>query len=939
MASQSDTARSASHRPNFGLNEWVVDEQRQRYLSDPDSVDRPWRDFFARPVFPSVPGSRRSADGGARSASSSASGEPQDGPVPTASATERDDSGEAALRAVRVAALIHAYRVRGHLAADTNPLTPQPVAILPELDLAAFGFRDADRAQEVVVDGFARRTTMTLDDVQSALREFYCRTAGFEYMHIRDLHERNWIQQRVEGPQRRTDRAEQLRILYRLGAAEAFEAFLQTKYVGQKRYSLEGGESAIVLLDALLLRAVEDGAGEAVIGMAHRGRLNVLANTIGKSYAQIFHEFEDLVDIRSVQGSGDVKYHLGAEGVYRALDGRTIAVSVVANPSHLGIVGPVAQGVVRAKQDLAAGRGKPFPVLPIIVHGDAAFAGQGVVAETLNLSQLPGYRTGGTVHVVVNNQVGFTTSPASGRSSTYATDVARMVDAPIFHVNGDDPEAVDRVARLAFDYRGTFHKDVVVDLVCYRRHGHSEVDDPSITQPLMYDHIDAKASVRTLYAEALLRRGDVSERQVEGARRNYHDHLERAFAETRAPLTAPGPREGPGTEDGSVAARRGATSIDEVTARRVIASQTDLPQGFTVHPRILPQLKRRSTMLDSGTVDWATAETLAIGSLLLDGVPVRLTGQDSRRGTFGQRHAVLTDRLTGAEHTPLSSLGPQAASFAPYDSMLSELAALAFEYGYALARPEALVLWEAQFGDFANGAQTVVDEYIASSEQKWGQRSPVTLLLPHGLEGQGPDHSSARIERFLQLCAQGNMTVALPSVPSNYFHLLRQQALDGTRRPLVVFTPKSMLRSKAVTSALAEFTQGGFRPVLPDDTVDPVQVERVLLCSGKVFHDLDAHRRGSGSKDTAIVRVERLYPFPEEELTTELARFPGTAEVRWVQEEHENQGAWSFVASRLHRLAGRPVDCVSRPEAPAPAVGSARRHSLEQEALVTSAFQ
>ncbi|MER6273619.1 multifunctional oxoglutarate decarboxylase/oxoglutarate dehydrogenase thiamine pyrophosphate-binding subunit/dihydrolipoyllysine-residue succinyltransferase subunit [Streptomyces sp900105755] len=914
VESKSHTGRPVPQVLEFGLNAWVVDEQWRQYLDDPASVDQTWRDFFATPA--TLPAQQ----------------------VRTATARRPDGGDEAAVRAVRVAALIHAYRVRGHLVADTDPLTPQPAAGHPELDITAFGLHGTDTDEEFVVDGFAGQATMRLGDVLDALRESYCRTVGFEYMHIQDSRERRWIQQRAEGPQHRPDRAEQLQILYRLGAAEAFETFLQTKYVGHKRYSLEGGESAIVLLDALLRRAIKDGVREAVIGMAHRGRLNVLANIVGKSYAQLFHEFEDAVDIRSVQGSGDVKYHLGAEGTYQALDGGSIAVSVVANPSHLEIVGPVAQGVVRAKQDQAADQDGLFPVLPVAVHGDAAFAGQGVVAETLNMSQLPGYGTGGTVHVVVNNQVGFTTLPANGRSGTYATAVARMVEAPILHVNGDDPEAVDRVARLAFDYRRTFHKDVVIDLICYRRHGHSEVDDPSITQPVMYDRIDAKASVRTLYAETLVRRGDIGERQVDGARRNYRDHLERAFAETRA-LPAPAPAEDlPRTGAGPAAGRRTATAIDEATARRVIASQTGLPSGFTVHPRVLPQLRRRAETLDTGTVDWATAETLAIGSLLLEGVPVRLAGQDSRRGTFGQRHAVLTDRRTGAEHTPLGSLGPQAASFAPYDSMLSELAALAFEYGYAQARPEALVLWEAQFGDFANGAQTVVDEYIASSEQKWGQRSAVTLLLPHGLEGQGPDHSSARIERFLQLCAQDNMTVAMPSLPGNYFHLLRQQALDG-RRPLVVLTPKSMLRSKAAVSALAEFTRGGFRPVLPDGTADPAQVTRVLLCSGKVFYDLDSHRHAAGSADTAIVRVERLYPFPEEELTAELARFPAAADVRWVQEEPENQGAWSFVAPRLHRLTRRAVECVARPEAPAPAVGSARRHAVEQKTLVSSAFR
>jgi 2-oxoglutarate dehydrogenase E1 component len=934
MASQSDTARTVVHGLDFGLNAWVVDEQRQRFLHDPGSVAETWRDFFATPgalaVAPSSPIPAARVPSPAR-------------PGGAVFAPDHEDGDEAALTAVRVAALIHAYRVRGHLIAGTDPLTAHPSAAHPELDLAAFGLHHTDQARNVVVDGFAGHAVTTLAEVLGALREFYCGSAGFEYMHIQDSRQRRWIQQRVERPQHRPDRARQLRILYRLGAAEAFETFLQTKYVGHKRYSLEGGESAVVLLDALLHSAIQDGVAETVIGMAHRGRLNVLANIIGKSYAQIFSEFEDAVVLGSVQGSGDVKYHLGAEGTYRAVHGGTIGVSVVANPSHLEIVGPVTQGVVRAKQDLAAEHSGAARVLPVVVHGDAAFAGQGVVAETLNMSQLPGYRTGGTVHVVVNNQVGFTTSPASGRSSTYATDVARMVEAPIFHVNGDDPEAVDRVARLAFEYRQTFHKDVVVDLVCYRRHGHSEVDDPSITQPLMYDRIDARASVRTLYAEALVERGDISERQVEGARHDYQDHLERAFAETRMLPTPRSAQDVPGTGAGPGNAprptRRAVTAIGEATVRQVIATQADLPQDLTVHPRVLPQLHRRTAALETGTVDWATAEMLAIGSLLLEGVPVRLAGQDSRRGTFGQRHAVLTDRRTGAEHTPLRSLGPRAAGFAPYDSMLSELAALAFEYGYALARPEALVLWEAQFGDFANGAQMVVDEYIASSEQKWGQRSAVTLLLPHGLEGQGPDHSSARVERFLQLCAQDNMTVAMPSLPGNYFHLLRQHALGGSKRPLVVFTPKSMLRSKAATSGLAEFTQGCFRPVLPDETMDPARVTRVLLCSGKVFYDLDAHRHASGSTDTAIVRVERLYPFPDEELAAELARFPSAADVRWVQEEPENQGAWSFVASRLHRLARRAVECVSRPEAPAPAVGSARRHGAEQKALVTSAFQ
>ncbi|WP_377273060.1 multifunctional oxoglutarate decarboxylase/oxoglutarate dehydrogenase thiamine pyrophosphate-binding subunit/dihydrolipoyllysine-residue succinyltransferase subunit [Peterkaempfera sp. SMS 1(5)a] len=913
VISPSGHAPSVSDRLEFGINEWLVDEIRQQYLRDPDSVDVVWREYFRG----SAP-SREAVSGRAGAA-----------------ADER--GADFVAKAVRVAAVIHSYRVRGHLAAVTNPLSMEPSAGHPELELSGHGLDTVDISREFPVDGFAGRQVMTLGDVMGTLRGSYCGTTGFEYMHIQNQQERLWIQQRVEGPQSRPGRDEQLWILYRLGAAEAFETFLHTKYVGQKRYSLEGGESAIVLLDALLAQAARLGTREAVIGMAHRGRLNVLANIVGKPYAQIFDEFEDAVDIRSAQGSGDVKYHLGAAGTYRTADGRTIAVSVVANPSHLEIVGPVAQGVVRGRQDVAEGTREPFSVLPVVVHGDAALAGQGVVAETLNMSQLPGYRTGGTVHVAINNQLGFTTGPAVGRSSLYATDVARTVEAPVFHVNGDDPEAVVRVARLAFDYRLAFHKDVVIDLVCYRRHGHSEVDDPSITQPAMYDRIAMRPSVRKVYAESLRSAGDIDEQEVERARQGYRDQLDRAFAET-AGTSAPDRESLPAAVAVDLPVHRAVTAVGESTLRRILDTQTDLPADFTAHSRVLPQLRRRAAMLDAGNVDWATAEALAIGSLLLDGVPVRLAGQDSRRGTFGQRHAVLTDRNTGREHTPLNSLGPGAARFAAYDSLLSELAVLAFEYGYSLARPDALVLWEAQFGDFANGAQTVIDEYISSSEQKWGQRSGVALLLPHGLEGQGPDHSSARMERFLQLCADDNVTVANPSLPSNYFHLLRAQGLDTRRRPLVVFTPKSMLRLKTATSGLEEFSEGAFRPVVADATSDPARVERVLLCSGKFFYDLDAQRRESGADRTAIVRLERLYPFPADELRAELSRYPSGVEVRWVQEEPANQGAWTFVGPRVDRLVPAPVECVSRPAASAPAVGSARRHAAEQQDVARRAF-
>src|SRR6202042_2435729 len=600
--------------------------------------------------------------------------------------------------------------------------------------------------------------------------------------------------------------------------------------------SLEGGESLIPLLDTVISEAADAGLDEAVIGMAHRGRLNVLANVVGKSYGQIFKEFEGNLDPKSTQGSGDVKYHLGAEGIFTAASGKRIPTSLVANPSHLEASDPVTEGVVRAKQDVLDMSEEGFTVLPVLIHGDAAFAGQGVVAETLNLSQLRGYRTGGTVHIVVNNQVGFTTSPQYSRSSVYATDVARMIQAPIFHVNGDDPEAVARVGRLSFAYRETFRKDVVIDMVCYRRRGHNETDNPSFTQPLMYDLIEARRSVRKLYTESLIARGDLTMEEAEAALRDYQQQLERAFTETRDAAGLPAQ---PGTvlpaEIGERPVNHAAvpTAITVDAVKQIIDTQVDIPDWFTVHPRLKPQLDRRATMVAEDTVDWATGELLAIGSLLQDGRPVRLVGQDSRRGTFGQRHAVLVDRRTGEEDTPLKKLGNGQARFLGYDWLLSEFAAMGFEYGYSLARPEALVLWEAQFGDFMNGAQTIIDEFISSGEQKWGQRSGVVLLLPHGYEGQGPDHSSARVERFLSLCAQDNMTVAMPSSPASYSPLLRGQPLPGRRKPLIVFTPKSLLRLKAATSPVAAFTSGSFQCVLGDQPRDDAPGRNVLLCTGK----------------------------------------------------------------------------------------------------------
>ncbi|MEU9346816.1 multifunctional oxoglutarate decarboxylase/oxoglutarate dehydrogenase thiamine pyrophosphate-binding subunit/dihydrolipoyllysine-residue succinyltransferase subunit [Streptomyces sp. NPDC048278] len=848
-------------------------------------------------------------------------------------------------KAARVFELIHSYRVRGHVMADTDPLEYKQRKH-PDLDITEHGLTLWDLERDFAVGGFAGKAMMKLRDILGVLRDSYCRTTGIEFMHIQDPKQRKWIQDRVERPHSKMEREEQLRILRRLNAAEAFETFLQTKYVGQKRFSLEGGESVIPLLDAVLDSAAESRLDEVVIGMAHRGRLNVLANIVGKSYAQIFREFEGNLDPKSMHGSGDVKYHLGAEGTFTGLDGEQIKVSLAANPSHLETVDPVIEGIARAKQDIINKGGTDFTVLPVALHGDAAFAGQGVVAETLNMSQLRGYRTGGTVHIVINNQVGFTAAPESSRSSMYATDVARMIEAPIFHVNGDDPEAVVRVARLAFEFRQAFNKDVVIDLICYRRRGHNESDNPAFTQPLMYDLIDKKRSVRKLYTESLIGRGDITLEEAEQALQDYQGQLEKVFTEVREATAQPAAAPAHEPQDGFPVAVPTAVSAEVV--KRIAESQVNIPDYFTVHPRLLPQLQRRAAMIEDGTIDWGMGETLAIGSLLMEGTPVRLSGQDSQRGTFGQRHAVLIDRETGADYTPLLYLSEEQARYNVYNSLLSEYAVMGFEYGYSLARPDALVMWEAQFGDFTNGAQSIVDEYISAAEQKWGQTSGVTLLLPHGYEGQGPDHSSARIERFLQLCAQNNMTVAMPTLPSNYFHLLRWQVHNPHHKPLVVFTPKSMLRLKAAASKAEEFTSGQFRPVIGDDSVDPNAVRKVVFCTGKVYYDLEGERQKRGVTDTAIIRLERLYPLPGAELQAEVNKYPNAEKYLWTQEEPANQGAWPFIALNLidhldlavgaDVPAGERLRRISRPHSSSPAVGSAKRHQAEQEQLVREVF-
>ncbi len=672
--------------------------------------------------------------------------------------------------------------------------------------------------------------------------------------------------------------------------------------------------------------------------MAHRGRLNVLANIVGKKYSQIFREFEGNIDPRTVQGSGDVKYHLGAEGIFVSGLGDEIKVSVAANPSHLEAVDPVLEGIARAKQDVL-NKGAEYPVLPLLIHGDAAFAGQGVVAETLNLSQLRGYRTGGTIHVVVNNQVGFTTSPGSSRSSLYCTDVARMVQAPIFHVNGDDPEACIRVARLAFEYRQTFNKDVVIDLVCYRRRGHNEGDDPSYTQPLMYDLIEQKRSVRKLYTESLIGRGDITIDEAEQVLKDYQQQLERVFTEVREAssdavsewTTVPDYPDKPAGDT--------ATAVSQEVLKRIADAYITPPDGFTVHPKVMPQLQRRAAAIADGPIDWGTGEILALGALLMDGRPVRLAGQDSRRGTFVSRFATIIDRVNADEWTPLTNLTDDQAKFYIYDSLLSEYAALGFEYGYSVARPDALVLWEAQFGDFVNGAQTVIDEFISAGETKWRQQSGVVLLLPHGYEGQGPDHSSARIERFLTMCAEDAMVVAQPSTPASYFHLLRKHSLGEEHRPLIVFTPKSMLKRKEAASQPADFTGGSFRPFIGDDDADPSKVETLLLCSGRVTWDLMVERaKRDDAAAFAIGRVEQLYPRPVDDIRAEIAKYPNLKAVRWVQDEPENMGPWPHYALNVWPDLDITVEGVSRPASASPSVGTIKRHAEEQKSLIATAF-
>ena len=848
--------------------------------------------------------------------------------------------------------LIRAYRVRGHLQADVNPLGYQ-WRYHPELDPATYGLTVWDLDREFITGGLGGEDVLPLRDILKILREAYTRKVGSSFMHISNPEEKDWIQDRVE-PMRNADplsNEERRHIMKKLNAAEAFERFLHTKYIGHKRFSLEGSETMIPIIDTLLSDAAEAGMEEAVIGMAHRGRLNVLANILDKPYEQIFSEFEGNIDPSTTQGSGDVKYHLGSDSVFKNTSGDEIHVTLASNPSHLEAVNPVVQGMIRAKQDHLRGQDADAErdvlnaAFPLLVHGDAAFAGQGVVAETLNLSQLPGYKTGGTVHLVINNQIGFTTVPEDARSSTYATDIARAIEAPIFHVNGDDPEACVRIARLALQYRQRFNKDVVIDMMCYRVHGHNEGDEPTFTQPLLYEKIEEKRSPRKIHTEQLLRRGEVEPDEAEQLLDDYRGRLQEAFERTKDLEEKDAEKiiEQRTQRKGDDLLPRVETGADRAHLERVVEALTDLPDDFNVHRKLRRQFGKRSEFFhEKERIDWAFSESLALGSLLQEGTPVRMSGQDTRRATFSQRHAVLIDQEDGSEYTPLNNLSDDQAKLLIYDSLLSEYAVGGFEYGYSVEAPDALVVWEAQFGDFANGAQIVWDQFVSSAEQKWGQTSGLVALLPHGYEGQGPEHSSARLERFLQMCAEQNMIVANFSTPANYFHALRRQIKRDARKPLIVMTPKSLLRHPLCVSTPDELMSGSVQEVIPA-TADPLGVKRHVFCSGKVYYDLVRELEGNDAlrDQIAISRVEQFYPFPKEEVRDELKRYQSAQDVVWLQEEPANMGAWSFLQPRfnelleaLHGTCEERIRYIGRPASASPATGSAKVHKREQENFI-----
>lgn len=941
----------------FGPNGRFIAGLYARYLEEPGSVDPSWASFFdeldddARAVMRELEGASWAPRNGAldmeEEAAAAVPGETA-GPGESAAASVR----AATIDSIRALMLIRAYRVRGHLEADLDPLGLKPVEPHPELDPRTYGFTDADMDRPIFINHVLGLETATLREIMKAVRETYCGKIGVEFMHIQDPDQKAWIQERIESIHNQTQftKTGKRAILERLTAAEEFEQFLDKKYTGTKRFGLDGGESMIPALEQILKRGGQLGLEEVVIGMAHRGRLNVLANFLGKPFTAIFHEFQGgAVHPEDIGGSGDVKYHLGTSSD-REFDGNTVHLSLTANPSHLEAVNPVVVGKVRAKQMQRQDTSRDH-VMALLLHGDAAFAGQGLVAETLDLSELKGYRIGGTIHFIINNQIGFTTNPVNSRSGPYCSEVAKMIQAPIFHVNGDDPESVVHVARIAMEFRHAFKKDVVIDMFCYRRFGHNEGDEPAFTQPLMYKRIKEHPTVRDIYSTRLVDEDIVDRSEVDSMTSVWRTRLEEDFeaAKSYKPNKADwleGAWAGLDAARG-YGARRGYTAVPVETLKEIGAALSTPPENFTVNRKILRLLNAKRKMFESGEgIDWATGEALAFGSLLVEGHPVRLSGQDSIRGTFSQRHAALIDQETEDRYFPLNHIRDGQQPIEVVDSPLNEMGVLGFEYGYSLAEPRALVLWEAQFGDFSNGAQVIIDQFIASGEYKWLRMSGLVMLLPHGYEGQGPEHSSARLERYLQLCAEDNMQVVNCTTPANYFHVLRRQMHRNFRKPLIVMTPKSLLRHKRAVSTLDGFVPGStFHRVLYCDDVPsaPKEAKQVVLCSGKVYYDLLEAREERGIKDVHFLRLEQLYPFPADALAEELKPY-SHCHLVWCQEEPRNMGAWGFVEEFIEEVARelgfeRPQPrYAGRAAAASPATGQASRHRAQQEALIEDAL-
>jgi len=925
-------------------NEALLDEKYEKWTRNPEDVEPSWAAFFEGfELGCSRPGKNGVSPVGASDVPPPTGPAAQAGPATPTTASAGDPHFQ-----TKVEAIVYQYRALGHTIARVDPLTTEQKSN-PLLSLKEIGFEEADLDRTVSSRYFEEGRAMTLREMIDSLRSIYCGSIGAEFNHIQTPHIRNWVRQRIENRGNENGAAsanhrDVLRVLYE---AESFENFLHTKYVGSKRFSLEGGESLLVALETILNRCDKHGVLEIVMGMAHRGRLNVLANFLNKPLAVIFNEFSDDYVPEHTMGSGDVKYHLGFETTRRTTGGRDVLIHLAANPSHLEAVDPVVEGKARARQRILSDTVERKKVLPVLVHGDAAFAGQGIVAEVFNMSQLPGYRTGGTVHIIVNNQIGFTTLPEDARSTPYCTDVAKMVEAPIFHVNGDDPLAVINVAEIAHDFRQEFGRDVVIDIICYRRHGHNEGDEPTFTQPNLYSKIKTHPTLATRFLKQVSEKGTVSPEEAAEVKSRALAELDAALADVKA-------RRQPGAKKSQFAGSTAVfqppyshqaveTAISHEMLAKIVTGLTRVPETFNVLPKVKRiLLERRSQVFqEGGPYNWSFAEALAFGSLLLEGMPVRLSGQDSRRGTFSQRHSVLYDAKTRERYIPLMNLDPSQARFCVYNSLLSEAAVLGFDYGYSMDFPSMLCLWEAQFGDFANGAQVIVDQFIASAESKWQRPSSLVMLLPHGYEGQGPEHSSARLERFLQLCAEDNLQVCNLTTPAQYFHALRRQIHRGYRKPLIIMTPKSLLGSDKAVSRTEDFTNSRFFEILEDPT-QPVadRVERIIFCSGKVYYDLVAHRELPAFQGkVALIRFEQIHPLHEEKVKRLVGQYPNARTVVWCQEEPQNMGAWSFVSPRLQRLLNRPIAYAGRVASASPAAGSSTIHKRQQMALVKEAFQ